>query len=78
MEPPKNLDDFLDDIEPMTPEEQCEMLLRFASAEIGSHDSTLLILLCDHLLRTLPDNEHRQTLIEVIEGQIALRDIAKG
>jgi hypothetical protein len=77
MEPPDDFDDFLDDIEPMTPQEQYEMLLRYVSATVDVHTSVELEALRAHLLRTLPEDEHRATMLEVIEGKIALREIAK-
>lgn len=72
------LDDFLERIEPMTDAEQYEMLLRYASAGFEHLDKAGLLELRDHLLSTLPDNEHRATLVQVIEGKIALRDITGG
>ena len=70
-----NFDDFLGSIGPMDPDEQYEMLLRYISAAVENHSSAELRTLCDHLSRTLPDDEDRATLIEVIEGKIALREI---
>ena len=75
MEPPLNFDDFLGQIEPMEPEAQYEMLLRYISASVEHKTSADLRMLCAHLLRTLPDDRHRATLVEVIEGKIALREI---
>ncbi len=51
MDPP---DDF-DDIRPMKPEEQYEMLLRIVSAAVEIHSSADLLVLRAHLLRSLPD-----------------------
>ncbi len=62
----------------MTPEEQVEELLKYAAAIVAPHSRAELIVLREHLLSALPDTPPRQTLIEIIEGQIALREIAEG
>ena len=78
MDPSPKFEDCLDRLEPMTPEDQVEELLKCAAAVIAPHSRAELLVLRDYLLRTLPDNLPRQTLIEIIEGQIALREIAEG
>ncbi len=67
--------EFLDRLAPTTPEEQVEDLLKCAASLSGRFNRAELTILRDHLLRTLPDDPPRQTLVEVIEGQIALREI---
>jgi hypothetical protein len=69
---------YLDRLGPWTPEEQIEELLRIAAGVIATHDPTTLGQLRAHLLETLPEGPPKRTLIEIIEGQMALRDITKG
>lgn len=78
VDPSPEFEDLFDRLGPMTPEEQIENLLKCASAVIAPHNRAELLVLRDYLLRTLPDNPPRQTLVEIIEGQIALREIAEG
>ena len=54
-----------------------EDLLKCAAALTERFNRAELMVLRDHLLRTLPDGPARQTLVEIIEGQIALREIAE-
>ena len=75
--PPDNFDDFLDDIQLMTPEEQYETLLRYVSGAVEKHTTGELRMLHDYLAYTLSPDDHRRTLLEIIEGKIALRGIAK-
>ena len=78
MDPSPEFEDYLDRLEPLTPEDQIEELLKCASAVMAPHNRSELLVLRDYLLSTLPDSPPRQTLIEIIEGQIALREIAEG
>ena len=71
-----DFDNFLYRISPLGPEEQYEELLRFVSSAVDRHSTTELRLLHDHLARVLPDDEHKRTLLELIEGKIAVRDIS--
>jgi hypothetical protein len=70
--------DFLDNLKPMTPEEQLEALLQIASAITAGTDPALLPVLRTYVLRMLPDDVRRSEVVEVIERQIALRNMAKG
>ena len=54
------------------------MLQRFVSAVVEQHTSAELRKLQDIIRGILPDDQHRATMIEVIEGKIALREIGKG
>jgi len=76
VDPPDNFDDFLDDIQPMTPEEQREMLLRYFALQICGVDRATLLATRAHVQK-LPEEPERETLIEVIDGQLALREIER-
>ena len=50
------------------------MLLRYFAAEIGSIDRAALLATRAHVMK-MPEAPERTTLIEVIDGQPALREI---
>ena len=75
MNAPDSFDHPPDDTNPVTPEEKYEILLRILARQIGGVDLATLLAARAHVL-TLPDMAARQTLTEVIDGQLALREIA--
>jgi hypothetical protein len=72
------LEDFISRLAPQTPEEQVMELLNYAAAMTAPDERTTLAELCDYVRRTVPDARMQQTLVEIIEGRIALREIAEG
>ncbi len=69
-------DEFLRNIEPMTPLEQREMLLRYFTVLIGAMDFDSVVALRTRLLNRFPPSQEQDTIIEVIDGHIALRQIS--
>jgi hypothetical protein len=75
VESPDSFDPPPDNTEPVTPAERYENLLTIFAQQIGGVDQMTLLAARAHVL-TLPDMQARQTLTEVIDGQLALRGIA--
>ena len=73
---PIPFDEFLKCISTLPPEAQTEMVLRYFAHEVGKMDQSLVKGTRAHLLRVLPDDAHRQSLIDLIDGNLALRDIS--
>ncbi len=69
-------DEFLRKIEPMTALEQREMLLRYFTVLIGAMDLDSVVELRVHLLNRFPPSQEQDTIIEVIDGHIALRQMS--
>jgi hypothetical protein len=67
-----DLEAYLARLGTWTAEEQIEELLKVAAGVIATHDPKTLGKLRAHLLKTLPEGPPKQTLIEIIEGQMAL------
>ncbi len=75
MDASPELEAYLARLGPWTPEEQIEELLRIAAGVIASHDQATLVHLRNYMVEKLPEEPAKQTLIEIIEGQMALREI---
>jgi hypothetical protein len=70
------LEDFISRLAPQSPEEQVMELLKYAAAMTAADERKTLAELCDYVRLTVPDARLQQTLVEIIEGRIALRDIS--
>lgn len=70
-------DDFLGRIEPMTPQEQQEELLRYFVALIDGMPAQEVAALRAHFLRRFPAGKEQDTFTQVIDGHLALREIAR-
>jgi len=75
MDPGDDLDDFLDRIQPLRPAEQREMLLGYFAAYLPSFGRDALLLMRERLAGR--GGIEGETLAEVIDGHLALRDIAQ-
>ncbi len=75
MTPPDNIDDTLGDSEPLPSDDEIETLLECTAAGLSHLDHAMLLELRAHMLRTVPDSPERTTLNEMIDGQLALREI---
>ncbi len=77
MDASRDLDACLARLGRWTPEEQIEELLKLAAGVIASFDQATLVQLRAHLVETQPEGPPKQTLIEIIEGQLASLDVIK-
>lgn len=72
------LDDFMDQIAPLTPEEKTEMLLSHLMVMLESLEISEVETMGRFVRRTCPPGEGRDTLEELLEGHLALRRLRKG
>ncbi len=71
----KRLDGFLQSLPPCSDEEKREMLLNYFSAIIEPMDRATLLALRAHLRTLHPGTTEEAIITEVIDGQLALREI---
>jgi hypothetical protein len=75
VDPDEAFEDFLDRIGPLPLAEQREMLLRFFSACLPSMDRGAVLLIRERF--DVRDTPEAETLVEVIDGFLALRDLGR-
>ena len=75
MDPDRQLDDFLTRIEPLSDAEKVPRLLGYFGALIESMDREQLVALCVRLEGRHRGMVEEMTILEVINGAIALRDL---
>ncbi len=75
MTPPDNIDGTLGDTDPLPSDEQIETLRECTAAGLSHLDHAMLLELRAHMLSTVADSPERTSLIEMIDGQLALREI---
>jgi hypothetical protein len=73
-------DDFEDlvvRIEPLSPNEQREILLGYFNGILGGMESSEVQALRAHFLAIFPSSSVQETMIEVLDGQLALRELRR-
>ena len=65
-------------VPPMTSEQDREELLRYFTALLADMDRAEILAMRDHFLATKAQTADVQTIVEILDGHLALRDLAGG
>lgn len=75
MNPDQEFAEILRRLEPLTAAQKTEALLAYFSASIGSMDTASLVQFRDFCRARNENTEAETTMLDIIDGQLALREI---
>jgi hypothetical protein len=78
MDSPDELENFIEQFGPMTRAEKKEVLLLYIMAHVRNWDTHRVLRMRNNFAARVPQTAELVTLVEVLDGHLAIRSIAAG